>query len=736
MRSLRYLYPVGIVLLALILAGCGGGGGGGRTLTGGTGFVTTIGADAGGGEALSRDSGIVAKLDAGAVIQAFDFTTGTLLATGTIGDNGMGNINLPPGKTVAIVVTGTRGGKPYRLSTVIPTVIADNQTYIAGPAETLAAEALAEKFYAKDTVIDKDTWSGLLDTAQQLITDNPDPDMSVGGGYVAGTAFGAADSLNPEAAADVIDGVPDIIDNGLAKAKNAVRLINTAGVPFKVFLDEEVPDLEAVAEATANGIADVNIRAFADKYRILGDRLGELFFPAINGDYYYDGQSGVGIDDLEVGKAYKVIGDRTPENALEDYPARNVAGVVTIVKENEGDTLTLTSRKNGTTWTLTEKSTADSRLNYTVILPDGVASRANPTIAASISLTDKDITTPLTLVGTVRLTGPAGGPYTTVVFTGAVTSLEVNATSQTTVKFPATVPEGAPESWDTYYYPSEITMNSLNGRFSSGGLVATVSGAYSMKMTPTVVMDNLVPMPTELTLTSAALSVSGNGKSFSMSGSGAVKCSYQEGGFYPKIFPTEFSITNLTASLNGGQVTATGSLSAKGQIIKKDGTNSVFPTDVSLNGAYANTVSGTSFSGALTGKWDNPGDDPDLKTLQATITVQGSLKRANHQDFSADLRFATDGAGSGTLTVTKLGWTNQYLTGSATGTMNADGNGLETAELTLTNQDGVKFEMNQAFIGQVSVGAEKFGDIEQDSGAVRVNFTDDTFDYLVGGGID
>jgi len=739
MKSLRYLYLAGIALLALILAGCGGGGGGGRAVTGGTGFLATIGADAGaGGGGLSRSRGtaIVAKLDAGATIQAFDFTTGALLATGTIGTDGKGTINLPPGKTVAVVVKGTCNGKPYRLSLIIPAVVEDNSEYIAGPAETLAAEALAEKYYGKGTVIDTGTWEDVLEAATTLLGDEAN-DMSVGGGFVAGTTFGAAGSIDPEKAGDVIAAVPETIDDNLAKAKNAVLMVNRAGVPFKVFVDEEVPDLTQVAEETKNGITDVHLEDFADKYRILGERLGEMFFPAINGDYWY-GSDTIGIDNLEVGKAYKLVDTRAGHQyELQDYPAGNVAGVVTIIKENVGDTLTLTSRESGGTWTLTERSTADTLLNYTVILPDSEPAGANPTITANISLRDKYITTPITLTGTVSLAGPDGGPYTTAVFTGTLTSLEVNATSQTTLKFPATVPVGAPEGWSTYYYPTEITLNSLYGRFAAGGLVATVSGAYSMKMTPTQVMDDLLPLPTEITLTNAALSVSGNEKSFSLSGSGGIKISYPEGGVDPndiahQIFPTEFNITNLSASLNGGQVTATGSLSLKGQVILMDGTDSVFPTEVGLNGTYVNTHSGTSFTGALTGKWDNPGDDPTLKTVHYTLTATGTLKRAHYQDFDADLKFETDGLGGATLTVTKLGWATQYLTGTVIGTFNADGTDIATAELDLTSQDGVLFHMHKDLTGEVSVGATKVGDIEQSGGGVRVLFTDDYVEYLIG----
>lgn len=739
MRDARFLFVSAVVLVALVVTGCGGGGGGGgAAITGGTGILMTIGADAGGGGlGRSRDGVITAKLDAGAVIEAFDFATGTKLATGTIGADGKGTISLPASKTVVVTVTGTRDGKQYRLSLIIPSTTTGQTEYEADPATTMAAEAVAEKLgYAEGTVvaIDNKTWDDVVAAAEAYIVANPDPDMWIGGGLIeTGKAFGAEGSINVEELGDVVDSVPETIDNDMVKAKNAVFQIKEAGVPFKTLLDEEIPDVGMVAEATGNAIDDAHLEQYAEKYRVLADRINDLIIPAVIGGFTTppqqlgDPTGGLSIMDLELGKAYQVIGRENGLLMLEEI-AGGEAGKVKIILVDGATTYALrgTPSAGDTVWTLVQTSSSDAQLNYSVAVNSGTA----PTL--NISLRDNDITTPLTFDGRATTVGPAGGPYTSITITGALSSAEVVANGTATLKFPEQ-PLGRVVIEENY--PSEVDINLTNGTFRAGTISATASGSLVMMMTP-VAISGLpsLPLPTEITLTNASLTVNADGHVSSVSGSGTIKTSYvetEEG--MPDILPTEFTVTSFSASLDGGQVTATGSLSVKAVVPDKSGDiGEVLPTEATLNGTFTNNHNGTSFTGTLTGVWDNPSVDATPANVQGTVTAVGTLKRAHYEDFSLNLAVVADGEGTAALTINTLGWTNSNLTGAGAFAFDEDGNVTE-ATLTVTNQDDVQFVLDQDYSGTVSVGGTEVGTISQNGTAAQVHFTADGSNlYLFG----
>lgn len=726
MKNARFLLVAAFVVAALAVTGCGGGGGGGGSaITGGTGVLTIIGADAGGGALTrSRDGVISAPLDDGAKIEAFDFTDGTKLATGTI-KNGKGQIKLPADKTVAVVVTGTRNGKHYRLSLIIPCTSQAQTEYVANPATTIAAEAIAQKFFRTGTRIDTATWENVLQEAQTYVDDNPDVDMSIGGGLIEeGKAFGEAGSINEEPLADVIAAVPAEINDKLVKAKNAVLQIKQAGVPFRGLLNDELADIGLVAESTGKAIADANLDQYAAKYRQMANRLGYLMIPALEGGFGIPeeilgvGLRRVSIMDLEVGKAYRVVGEEDGLLVLEQTTGAE-AGKVKVTYVVDTTTYTLRGTPSTTGWTLVQTSSTDSTLNYSVVVAE------SPTPRLSISLRDRYVTTALTFTGTLTIVGPTDAP-TSVTFDGTLKSAELTATGTATAKFPA-VPQGRQE---VERWPNEIDLALTSSRFSAGGVTSQASGTFVMKLTTDLFEVGadlpLLPLPTEISLSNASLVVTAGGHTSSVSGSGVIKLSEYGGG----VMPTEFTLSGFSASLDGGKVTATGELSVKGVVpdLSQD-PDLPWVTDASLEGTFTNKHNGTSLTGVLTGKWDNPGSSAD--EAQGTVTAQGTLKRANYEDFAVDFEIQFNGDGTADLTVTKIGWTNAYLTGTGEFTLNGDGDVTE-ATLSLTNQAGVQFDIDLDFNGTVTVDGEQVGTITKDGSAAKVTYSDDTYDYLFG----
>jgi|GEM_PF-2645005 len=736
MKDMRLLFVAAVLVAAFVVTGCGGGGGGGgAAITGGTGILTTIGADAGGGAlSRSRDGVITAKLDAGAVIQAFDFKDGTLLATGIIGADGKGQIKLPAGKTVVVTVTGTRGGKSYRLSLIIPCTTEGQVQYTADPATTIAAEAIGDKLgYAKGTNegIDNKTWNDIVAAAQAYIDGLPQaPDMSIGGGIIAaGKTFGAEGSIDAVKLADVISKVPETIDNALVKAKNAIFQIKQAGVPFQSLLTDEFADVATVAEGTGKAIDNAHLEQYGEKYSQMAVRLDDLIIPALMGGFTMPldlsgVMGGLTVMDLEVGKAYQVTGEEDGLLLLEET-AGGEAGKVKISRTIGNTVYLLRATPSASGWSLVQTSSADALMLYSV----SAASTASGSTVA-ISLRDSQVTTPLAFNGTLAVAGPAGGPYTSMTITGSLSSAELTASGTTVLKFPAQ-PLGREGVAD--FYPNEIDISLTSGRYSVPGFTAQASGSLVMMMTTVespIMMP--LPLPTEIKLTNASLVVNAGGHVSTVSGNGTVKMSYVETDDIPDVLPTEFTISNFSASLEGGLVTVTGSLSVKAALPERSGDlGLVLPTEATLEGTYTNKHNGTSLTGRLTGKWDNPALDATPDTLAGTVTAVGTLKRANYEDFTVDLAIEADGEGTATLTVNKLGWTNSHLTGTGSFTFDQDGN-LTEAGLTLTNQDGVQIVLDQDYNGTITVADEEVGEISKDGDAVRVDFSDETFEYLIG----
>lgn len=255
MSTLRHLWLLSLIGLALCLAGCGGGGGA-PAPTGGV--KLTLGADT-----LAQAKAItpLAALDDGARVLATDFLTGATVATGTLTGGACTLAGVTPGRTVAVVITGTRGGKQYRLSLIVPNVPAADAEYRVDPVSSLAAEAIAGKLPA--TALDDATYQAVYDAAETVVSNaGPAADYSLtAGGIIAGTALGAVktDAVNT---LDAV--VPATVDSGVAQAKNAVAQAKLAVGQYEPALASEAARVEDAYGEVGGALTT------------LSDRLGKL----------------------------------------------------------------------------------------------------------------------------------------------------------------------------------------------------------------------------------------------------------------------------------------------------------------------------------------------------------------------------------------------------------------------------------------------------------------------------
>jgi len=634
----RLLFSVtSVVIVAAVLAGCGGGGGGQPGVT------LTIGGDTSpqSSRADTRAATLIAPVDPGAVVTVYDFKTGSVIKTGTIDATGFCRLDITPGLTVAVVITGTRSGKSYRLSRIIPVVPVGDTEYVVGPATTLAAEAIGEKHYRTGAAIDEGTVDVVTGLAETYVQAHTSADFSVGGGLIAGTTFGAAGSLNATALQSIIDAVPNTIDNNLVAGKNAVQQIKEAGLPLEAILSQELPD--------ANSIFTTEVAA---KYEALAARLGKLILPSILGDLQYNA-SEASVFGLTVGQAYKVSEKVDGILVIADDPAHNQAGKITIIYttipgETPAGTYKVEAVKSGSQWTVTQTFTGDPQQLYTVTVPEvpETGPGANPTLTINASLKDSDFSTPLTFSGTVRAAGTDPEHYTSITLSGTLSTPQLSSSGTFQANFPASLPAGADPSSSTYGFPTAFSMSNASITGTSGGTTIRLTGSVSV---------------------TTALITAGGG---------------------PEVLPKhiESSIT------------------------------------------YSNSHTGLSFSGSITGDWSNPASGVDETTAKGSLHVNGQLSREDHPTYSVDMRVTLD---SGTATC-QIDLRAGSATLQGTGSLALTATGLGSADLTLTNQNGVQFTIARDALGNITgsvkVGTTKVADITKEGDLLKITYTDHTFD--------
>ncbi len=476
------------ILLASLLAGCGGGGGGPIENPS---IAMAVGADTAPTDFRGMKADIVpaAPLEAGGTVTIYDFSTGQVLGTSTLDSNGMCRIAVTPGSTVAVVITGTKAGKNYRLSTIIPVVPIDGGRFIATPITSMAAEAIALKHFGK-TDLDDDTFALVMEKAKAFALLQPEADYSLGGGVICAGQFGQPGSIEEGMLQDVIAAVPEVINSRIVTAKKAVQQVLDIGVPITSLLNQERPDIEQVFAATT-----------ADQYRQLADKLSILMLPALFGGMEYtDSESNPiwpTVFDLQLGKGYQVQriqegGDDWSSSWLKltDDPQAAITGQITIVYTTEPGivpegTYTLIAKPNGITWTVTQTFTGDPAQSYVVTIPlTGIDPGTNPSLTLGISLKDAQIATPFTFNGTLSATGPDRDSYTSITFDGRLSSPEVVASGRLQVSFPSSLPDGAnPDTNTVYDFPTAFSLSNGSISVSDGTTTISATGTISATMT-------------------------------------------------------------------------------------------------------------------------------------------------------------------------------------------------------------------------------------------------------------
>jgi len=481
----------------LLVAGCGGGGGGHDPIEP-TGTALAIGADAAFSEARASSrvgQELGAPLQSGARVAIYDFATRQEIASGQTGPDGFWRSNLTAGLTAVVVITGSNAGKTYRLSAIIPVVPIGGGRYIADPATSLAAEAIAQEHFGR-TALDQQTLDGVFDEACACIRANAGADWSLAGGLIRGTEFGAPGSLDADRLAELIAAVPDTINSNMVSARNCVRQIRDAGVPLASMLAQERPDIE--------GIFTEQVAA---RYEDLITRLHALVLPAMFGGMEYHDAEGDPIwptvFDLEMGKGYKAeLQEAGPDDSwlvLSDDSASNTPGQITITYQTAAGTYRLIARNSAFAWTVTQTFSGDASQLYSISIP-GPADEygANPSMQVLISLKDSQFKTPLTFQGMLSAVGPDRGSYTRIAFDGKLSSPEVSAQGKLQADFPSAVPDGADaDNYDIYDFP--IGFSASNCRIEAGSIVLSGNVSVLLEAFASSGRPALVPEHVEMT---------------------------------------------------------------------------------------------------------------------------------------------------------------------------------------------------------------------------------------------
>jgi len=759
-KQLLWLLLAVLCGLAMVLAGCSGSNS--KSLKSGVPLI--IGADTMPGAGMTKGAAtIAAPLDAGATVQAIDFRTGDVVATGTLSADGTVTITLPAGLTVAVVITGKRNGKDYRMSLLIPVVPSADVVapFIASPQSTVATEALAQAHFHE--AIDPATYQAAYNAASSFA----EADVSLGGGIVkSGSSFGN-NSLDATAAKPVTDVTSLPLNGKLSLAKNAVIQINNYQQPFfqleKEFLSENENTIMVATESLSHAFSNINWSDLQTKYSGMVDRLSKLILPSISGTMTYNGNL-VDFTGLTLGHGYDatftdnlVRGMGGKAITLTDNATLNTANQYTIKMGTE----TLVIKKVNGNWDFTETSTADTTLNYHLSYPDTEnyqLSLSSNTFTASLSLKDTDVATPVAFNGTLSLTPKLAASTVTIAFNGTISSTELNASGNISIDFPITSVLSITSGHASIVFPpltgpTSFSMTNASLHFAYGNnelrLSGTITGTGDLKQDGN---GKSYVWPKTINLTNGKLYAEASGYSLSLSGDIAMT-----GQSYPKqdtveFIPTSLSLNNIALEIHTKAVEAqtkdaglpattirmTGNFSAAITVVA--GTDKVLPKSLSLNGTYTNSQTTIDFSGSINGSCTNTTIPDNMKNIKASFSVQGTLKKYDRVFYDVNVALNSDGNGNLTGNINNLQWSDCYLRGNLSITLPSDSEQLQNATLTLTNQDGVKFNIALASgtpSGTITVGADKEADlaIGQTPGTIDVTFIDSTTDsiYLLGG---
>lgn len=504
----RWLLITCFASMALTVAGCGGGGGGGSSEKPGVGLL--VGADAAYSYRQTPDGSYPqggAPLDAGARVVVYDFASGKEMASGTLDSNGWCGLHVTPGRTAAVVITGAGGGKSYRISAIIAVIPVGGGRFVADPATSIAAEAIAQKHFGK-TEIDQHTISAVLAKAVEYLGAHPAADCSLAGGLIRGTAFGAPGSLNTSELQAVIAAVPNTINSSIVAAKHCVQQIKEAGVPLSSMLAQERPDIQGLLTEQV-----------ADRYEALIARLHTLMLPAMFGGMAYQGSQGdvtwPTVFDLQMGGGYRTQFHDDEGNGwkdrwfeITDDPNVSAPNQITIVYATEpgvtpSGTYTLTAKRHGVGWTVTQTFTADLSQLYAITIPCPTDDPGqNPSLPLRISLKDTELAA--TFEGTLSATGADRWSYTRIVLDGKLAAPPLTTQGRFQADFPASLPPDAnPDVLDAYDFPVGFSMTNGAITVGNGSSAIGFTGGVTVSTESFVALGKPKIVPKHLQVTGA-----------------------------------------------------------------------------------------------------------------------------------------------------------------------------------------------------------------------------------------
>lgn len=615
------------------LLGCGGGGGGAGGTVDLSGTVT-----APEGTTIARVAtphpGLLAFLRGseaeaatvtggtpvpGAQVTVYRYDTGDVVGTTRTDENGNYTVRVPEGIDVAVIAT--KGD--IRLSALVTDVGPQRRRADVTAETTVVAEAFAHVHplssgaeHAVD--LSEADLTPVLAAAQQHLAELNRIDMSVHTGGILPEHFGGGLRWPMEGENEIVqaleavqNAVPTVVSTDVALAKTMVQQLRDAGTSLgnafnsellaqqQVIEKEVIPSFEHIGSPLA--LLD---RMFLEQVRLVADKQTTTYDNILD---LPDGEYQEQVADPSAGYPYELvrIGDAAEGTVI-------IHGA-TDDPSTAGKTLTLTrtDQTAASSVSFTVTSSTDPTLDY----HGSVSVSASLVMTLSAYFKDAEITTPVTLNGTVTPTVPTQkfivtpASVTQLVFTGSLTSAKLDAEAGTwTLKFASNVPSGQ----SFYNYPTSWTIENLSIQTKGTSKPLKLTGALSVKFTTLTTTtkssrattETVQPVPTEFTFTGTY-----NGDKVT-SFTGTVSA--------------QWTNPNLDDDFPTGTVTVTGETTVSGQ--PKTHVNVQLTTTAAPNqGTLTLTISHdpVNLSGTATGSFDSHGD---LTEATLTVTNQSGIQ--------------------------------------------------------------------------------------------------------------
>ena len=509
-RSLYVLAAVcGTVGVAAFVTGCGGGGGSG---TSNVDLYGTVSAPEGTtvARAVEPSPGLFAwlfgtKAEAltgntpvpNATVTVYRFDNGAVVGTGQTDANGTYHISVPEG--LDVVVMATKGS--LRLSALVADVGPQRRRADLSAASTVAAETFAVVHpmgnatqHAPD--LRPEDVEPVLTMAEQQLAEVTALDLSLSGGIVpqhfgSGLHLPSGSDLAPAIQA-VHQAVPTAVATDVARAKQMVQQLRDAGASVgnafesellaqqKMIQDEVIVSFEHTGSPLA-----LIARVFFDPLHVGSGSKQVSTYDVLS---LPDGEYQEQLASASAGYPYELVrigGAPTGQviiHGAADDP--NTAGkTLTVTRSGTGP---LPGQPSEVTFAVT--SATDAALDYhgSVVLSSSPQSATTTQLTLSASFKDSQVTTPVTLNGTLSGTSSlsladlTAVAFTELTFSGTLTSAKVNASAGTwTMKFSDTIPSGE-MFWD---YPTSWTIADLSVETKGTSKTLTLTGDLSAKFT-------------------------------------------------------------------------------------------------------------------------------------------------------------------------------------------------------------------------------------------------------------